>query len=70
MNRLIESMSAEQIRALPTSDFLVVAAMIADSDAVLRTFAAPEWDCLSSDGQEWVAAIIRETIAFAWERRQ
>lgn len=70
MNRLIESMTAEQIRALPTSDFLMVAAMIVDSDPVIRTFAASEWDELHDDGKNWVAAIIRETLAFARERRK
>lgn len=70
MNRLIESMSAAQIRALPTTDFLIVASLIADSDPVLRTFAASEWDELHDDGKLWVAAIIRETLAFAKERRQ
>lgn len=40
-------------------------ASIADSDPVLCTFAAPEWRELSEDGQAWVAAIIRETLARA-----
>lgn len=70
MNRLIESMSAAQIRALPATDFLIVASLIVDSDPVLRTFAASEWDELHDDGKLWVAAIIRETLAFAKERRR
>ncbi|PAL20190.1 hypothetical protein [Sphingopyxis sp. GW247-27LB] len=40
-------------------------ASIVDSDPVIGTYAAPEWRELSEDGQDWVAAIIRETLARA-----
>lgn len=40
----------------------VLAESIVDSDAVLRTFSACEWDCLSDDGKQWVIAIVRETL--------
>lgn len=40
----------------------VEAREIANSDPVIRTYAAPEWEELSEDGQEWVLAIIRETV--------
>lgn len=35
---------------------------IANSDPVIRTYAAPEWEELSEDGQQWVLALIRETV--------
>jgi hypothetical protein len=34
---------------------------IANSDAVLHVYAAPEFDELSGDGKCWLAAIVRET---------
>ena len=37
-------------------------ASIVDSDPVLRTFAAPEWDCLDDDGKAWLCAIVGETM--------
>lgn len=36
---------------------------IVDSDTVIRTYAATEWDCLHEDGKQWLAIIIREAIA-------
>lgn len=39
-----------------------VAENIVNSDPVLRTFAAPEWDCLHDDGKQWIIAIVRETL--------
>jgi hypothetical protein len=35
---------------------------IANSDRVIKVFASPEWRELSFDGQEWVRAIIAETL--------
>lgn len=40
---------------------------IVDSDPVLRTFGAVEWDCLNDDGREWLAIIIREAMALSAE---
>src|SRR3546814_11891903 len=40
-------------------------ASIVDSEAVLNSYAAPEWRELDENGQDWVAAIIRETLASA-----
>src|SRR3546814_10508462 len=37
-------------------------ASIVDSEAVLNSYAAPEWRELDENGQDWVAAIIRETL--------
>lgn len=41
---------------------------IVDSDPVLRTFGAVEWDCLNDDGREWLAIIVREAVALADEK--
>jgi hypothetical protein len=40
-------------------------ASIVDSDAVIGTYAAPEWRELDENGHDWVAAIARETLARA-----
>lgn len=42
--------------------FAAIAADIANSAPVMSTYAAPEFDCLSDDGQQWIIAIVRETI--------
>jgi hypothetical protein len=34
---------------------------INDSDALMRVYAAPEWDELHDDGKAWVIALVRET---------
>lgn len=39
-----------------------VAENIVNSDPVIRTFAAVEWDCLDEDGKQWIIAIVRETL--------
>lgn len=36
---------------------------IANSDRVLGVYAAPEFDELHSDGQDWIIAIVEETMA-------
>lgn len=36
---------------------------VANSDSVMAVYAAPEFDELSEDGQEWVAAIVEEAIS-------
>lgn len=41
--------------------FLTEARRICESDRVLGVYAAPEFDCLSEDGQMWVAAIVQQT---------
>ena len=38
---------------------------IVHSDAVIGIFGSCEWDELSDDGQAWITAIIRETLARA-----
>lgn len=43
----------------PSQQQLSEAQAIVDSDEVLRVFAACEWDCLSEDGQVWIAAIVK-----------
>lgn len=40
-------------------------ASIVDSDPVITTYAAPEWRELDENGHDWIAAIIRETLARA-----
>lgn len=56
------------IRAASVHSFMAIAEDIADSDAVLRSaYAAVEWDCLDDNGKEWIAAIVRETLARAAE---
>lgn len=50
---------------LPVSDMALArqARAIANSDAVMGIFAAPEWEELHDDGKEWIIGIVRETIA-------
>src|SRR3546814_17024904 len=38
----------------------VFARTVADSDAVLRVYAAPEFDEMSDDGKEWIRALVVE----------
>jgi len=59
---------AARIRAVPLERIAVLAKAVAESLPVMKVFAAPEWDCLTEDGQVWVAAIVRETIACAVEQ--
>lgn len=59
---------ASLLRALPVSTFLGMAEAICDAPAVVHTYAAPSWNELHDDCKEWVAAIVRETIAVAAER--
>lgn len=40
----------------------MVAHSIVDSDPVLSTFAASEWNELCDDGKQWIIAIVRETL--------
>lgn len=58
---------SEQIRSMDLSWFATAAAKINDSDALMSVYAAPEWECLSEDGQQWVAALVRETLAMGVE---
>lgn len=60
---------AAAIRATPLVEFAAVAAAINDSDPLMAVYAAPEWQELSEDGQQWVCALIRETLARQAERR-
>lgn len=48
-----------------TADDMRMAQAIVDSDAVLRVYAATEWDCLDDDGKLWLAAIVREAQRLA-----
>lgn len=43
----------------PSYEQMSEAQAIVDSREVLSVFAACEWDCLSEDGQVWVAAIVK-----------
>lgn len=43
----------------PSHEQLSEAQAIVDSREVLSVFAACEWDCLSEDGQVWIAAIVK-----------
>jgi len=54
---------AEAIRSAPLSEFVTLASSVNDSAPVMSVFAAPEWAELSGDGQQWVAALVRETLA-------
>src|SRR3546814_20199865 len=38
----------------------VFARTVADSDAVLRVYAAPEFDEMRDDGKEWIRALVVE----------
>lgn len=58
--------SADMVREIPIGLFWSTAEVINDSDPLLRdVFAAPEWGELSSDGQQWVMALVREVLARA-----
>lgn len=46
----------------PLADFAPLAQEITDSWAVSTVYAAPDWDELSDEGQQWVAALVRETM--------
>ncbi|KQN00543.1 hypothetical protein [Sphingomonas sp. Leaf25] len=59
---------AAAIRALPLHAFHELAVAVSNSEAVMRIFAAPEWDCLGEDGKQWVQGLVRETMAFSVER--
>lgn len=52
-------------RELPLSSFLVAAEAIVNSEPVITIYAACEWDDLHEDGKQWVAGIVRETLARA-----
>lgn len=45
-------------------DWALLAKDIAESDAVLGVYAAPEWAELSDDGRAWLRAIVEES----WRR--
>lgn len=53
----------EQIRAMKLADFLPAAERIVNSGPVISIFAACEWDEWHDDGKQWIAGIVRETIA-------
>jgi len=36
-----------------------------DSPDLMALYAAVEWDCLSDDGKQWVAALVKETLSRA-----
>lgn len=57
--------SPGSIRATPLSAFLALAGAITDSQPVISIYAACEWDDLHDDGKQWVAGIVRETLARA-----
>ncbi len=58
----------DPVRALPLDAFAARAEAICDSDAVMRaTYTACEWECLDENGKEWIAAIVREAQAQAYE---
>lgn len=49
----------------PSTSEMMAAEQIVDSRPVISAFAASEWDELNSDGQVWIAAIVREARAGA-----
>lgn len=46
----------------PLTDFAPLAQEINDSPLLMAVYAAPEWGELSDEGQQWVAALVRETM--------
>lgn len=60
---------ADAIRATPLGDMIGVAEAITDSEPVISVFAACEFNELNEDGRLWVAAIVRESMAWAAEAR-
>lgn len=53
---------AEPFKRLPNpvADDWALAASINNCDAVMKVYAAPEWDELSDDGKAWVVALVQE----------
>lgn len=49
-------------RLVSESALAAVAESVVNSAAVMSIYAACEWDCLDSDGKDWIMAIIRETL--------
>lgn len=45
------------------AEFGTLAESINDSPALMLVYAAPEWDELDDNGQQWVCALVRETMA-------
>lgn len=46
----------------PLADFAPLAQEINDSAPLMAVYSAPEWGELSDEGQQWVAALVRETM--------
>lgn len=59
---------AALIRAVPTRNFAIAATAICAAPEVMKVFAAPKWDELGADGQQWIMAVVREAMAVAAER--
>lgn len=57
----IRSMHTPEPEA-PLADFMPLAQEINDSAPLMAVYAAPEWDELSDEGQQLVAALVRETM--------
>ena len=57
--------SPEEIRAAALQTVFPLAERITNSEPLMRVYHAVEWDELDEDGQEWIGAIVRETLACA-----
>lgn len=58
-------LARDALRAVDLRDVRPLAEAIVNSAPVIAVFGSCEFDELSSDGQLWIAAIVRESIAFA-----
>ncbi len=57
------TVGGDATRRRSLDEFGALAESINDSPALMSVYAAPEWDELDDNGQQWVSALVRETMA-------
>jgi len=57
--------SPSEIRAAALQTVFPLAERITNSEPLMSVYCAIEWDELDEGGQEWISAIVRETLACA-----
>ncbi|AOH83646.1 hypothetical protein AWL63_06320 [Sphingomonas panacis] len=57
--------SPAEIRAVALQTVFPLAERITNSEPLMRVYCAIEWGELDEGGQEWISAIVRETLACA-----
>lgn len=56
--------------ATPAPEWFALAEKIVNSEPVIGTYAACEWDELHDDGKAWIAAIVHEALRVAAPERK